>query len=241
MSTVEIQADPAADKPFPAGLEYTAYASYRVTQALSAPRAYPRQKHANLVAEVQGALASVDGVAVRGTYDASGYRADVDLVLWLAGPTADALQGALAAFRRTKLADVLQPFWSAIGVHREAEFTKSHVPAYYAGEPARRYLCVYPFVRTTEWYLLAAAERRALLAEHGEMGREYPDVRANTTSAFGLGDYEWLLAFEADDLVRIVDLIRHLRAAKARLYTKNELPFITGVRKPLVEILDSLP
>ena len=73
------------------------------------------------------------------------------------------------------------------------------------------------------------------------MGREYPDVRANTVSAFGLGDYEWLLAFECDDVVRIVDLIRHLRGAEARLYTNNELPFITGIRKPLVEILADLP
>jgi chlorite dismutase len=73
------------------------------------------------------------------------------------------------------------------------------------------------------------------------MGRDYPDVRANTVSAFGLGDYEWLLAFEADNLVRIVDLIRHLRGAQARLYTKNELPFITGVRSPLAEILAALP
>ncbi len=236
MSTVQVEADPAAGASFPAGLQYTAYGAFRVTGALPVPRAY----HADLVGEAQAALSSVDGVAVRGTYDTTGYRADVDLVLWIAGPSADSLQNALAAFRRTKLAGSLEPFWSAIGVHREAEFTKSHVPAYYAGEPARRYLCVYPFVRTNEWYLLAGEERRALLAEHGGMGREYPDVRANTTSAFGLGDYEWLLAFEADDLVRIVDLIRHLRGAKARLYTKHELPFITGVRKPLAEILDAL-
>ena len=39
-----------------------------------------------------------------------------------------------------------------------------------------------------------------MLREHGEMGREFPDVLANTTSAFGLGDWEWILAFEADDL-----------------------------------------
>jgi chlorite dismutase len=96
-------------------------------------------------------------------------------------------------------------------------------------------------VRTPEWYLLDPERRRSLLIEHGRMGRDYPDVRANTVSAFGLGDYEWLLAFEADDVGRIVDLIRHLRAAEARLYTKNELPFITGLRRPLAEILAELP
>jgi chlorite dismutase len=237
MSTVNVEAQTESAALFPAGLAYTAYAAYRV----SGPLPGSASDRDGLVAQAYAALTAVDGVTVRGTYDTTGYRADTDLLVWIAGPSADAVQDAFAGLRRTELATILEPFWSAIGVHREAEFTKSHLPAYFAGEPARRYLCLYPFVRTTEWYLLAPEERRAMLAEHGGMGREYPDVRANTTSAFGLGDYEWLLAFEADDLVRIVDLIRHLRGARARLYTKNELPFITGVRKPLADILDALP
>ena len=73
------------------------------------------------------------------------------------------------------------------------------------------------------------------------MGREYEDVRANTVAAFGLGDYEWLLAFEADELHRIVDCIRHLRASRARLHTKLETPFYTGARKPIAEIVAALP
>ena len=235
MSTVvnETQRHEAEDA-FPAGLQFTAYAAFSEGDV---DRLQPAVR-SGAAGEALEAL-HADGVAVRGTYDVSGYRADADLLVWLAGPSADVVQDALTAFRRTALGRRLRPFWTAIGVHREAEFTKSHVPAFYAGEPARRYVCVYPYVRTTEWYLLAPEARAEMLREHGVMGREYPDVRANTTSAFALGDYEWLLAFEADDLVRIVDLMRHLRAAKAREYTKHELPFITGVRKPLGSILES--
>jgi peroxiredoxin len=80
-----------------------------------------------------------------------------------------------------------------------------------------------------------------MLAEHGRMARDYPDVRANTASSFALGDYEWLLAFEADDLHRIVDLMRHLRGAQARRHTREEIPFYTGVRKPVRELLAGLP
>ncbi|HEV8420122.1 MAG TPA: chlorite dismutase family protein, partial [Actinomycetota bacterium] len=76
--------------------------------------------------------------------------------------------------------------------------------------------------------------------EHGEMGREFPDVLANTTSAFGLSDWEWILAFEADDLSRLVDCIRRLRDAKARAYTKEEVPFITGIRKSLGDVVRDL-
>ena len=84
-----------------------------------------------------------------------------------------------------------------------------------ADEVARKYVCVYPFVRSYEWYLLDDKERRDMLREHGQMARDYPDVRANTIASFALGDYEWLLAFEADELHRIVDLMRELRAPPA--------------------------
>ena len=101
-----------------------------------------------------------------------------------------------------------------MALHRPAEFNQSHVPAFLADEEPRRYVCVYPFVRSYEWYLLPEAERRALLAEHGQLARDYPDVRANTVASFALGDYEWMLAFEADELHRIVDLMRHLRVVR---------------------------
>jgi chlorite dismutase len=71
------------------------------------------------------------------------------------------------------------------------------------GDPPKKYLNVYPFVRTPEWYLLPPEERAELLREHGVAGREFPDVLANTTSAFGINDWEWILAFEADELDRL--------------------------------------
>ena len=69
-----------------------------------------------------------------------------------------------------------------------------------------------------------------MLAEHGQMARGYPDVRANTVASFALGDYEWILAFEADELHRIVDLMRDLRATEARRHVREEVPFYTGPR-----------
>jgi chlorite dismutase len=100
---------------------------------------------------------------------------------------------------------------------------------------------VYPFVRSYEWYLLEDSERRALLAEHGQMAREYPDVRANTVASFALNDYEWILAFEADELHRIVDLMRHLRGSETRRHVREEVPFYTGTRREVAELLDALP
>jgi len=185
-------------------------------------------------------LAAKD-VVVRGTYDVSALRADSDLMIWWHAPSADDLQEAYSRLRRTVLGTHLEPVWSNVALHRPAEFNKSHVPAFLAEEQARAYVCVYPFVRSYEWYLLPDVERRALLAEHGRMARDYPDVRANTVSSFALGDYEWMLAFEADELHRIVDLMRHLRGSETRRHVRLEVPFYTGRRRSTAELVAALP
>jgi chlorite dismutase len=184
-------------------------------------------------------LAAVD-VVVRGFYDVAGLRADADVMVWWHAGTVEALQDAYHGLLRTELGSHLEPVWSVAALHRPAEFNKSHIPAFLADEQARRYACVYPFVRSYEWYLLPDEERRELLAEHGRMARDYPDVRANTISSFALGDYEWVLAFEADELDRIVDLMRELRASRARRHVRVEVPFYTGPRVDLPALVAAL-
>jgi peroxiredoxin len=180
-------------------------------------------------------------VVVRGVYDISAMRADADFVVWWHAEEVEALQAAYNGLRRTALGMACRPVWSNTGIHRPAEFNRSHIPAFLAGEPPRRYLCLYPFVRSYQWYLLDAAERRELLAEHGRAARDYPDVRANTVAAFALGDYEWLLAFEADEVHRIVDLMRALRSTRARLHVREEVPFFTGPRVAVADLVTALP
>lgn len=182
------------------------------------------------------------GVVVRGIYDVAGLRADADFMVWWHADNVEALQAAYADLRRTTaLGRASQPVWSQVALHRPAEFNKSHVPAFVAGEAAGRYVCVYPFVRSLDWYLLPDDERRKMLADHGKQARGYPDVRANTVPAFALGDYEWILAFEADELDRIVDLMRHLRATEARRHVRREVPFFTGPRVEVGDLVAGLP
>ncbi|WP_067664597.1 hydrogen peroxide-dependent heme synthase [Nocardia miyunensis] len=182
------------------------------------------------------------GVVVRGLYDVAGMRADADFMVWWHADSIEALQAAYADLRRTtELGRASAPVWSNAAVHRPAEFNKSHIPAFLAGEDPGNYLCVYPFVRSYDWYLLPDAERRKMLADHGKEARDYPDVRANTVPAFALGDYEWILAFEAPELHRIVDLMRDLRATEARRHVREEIPFFTGPRVELEQLMASLP
>ena len=106
------------------------------------------------------------------------------------------------------------------------------------GIPPKDYLCFYPFIRTPEYYLLSPDERREVIEEHGEIGHQFvPAILTNGVYAFGLGDFEWLLSFETDDLAVLVDAVRALRASRARLYTKYEWPFIVGRRYGLSDAL----
>ena len=187
------------------------------------------------------ALAGTPGdVVVRGLYDVSTLRADADLMLWLHGDAPAALQAEVRRLRRTAELAGLTPRWSAMGVHRPAEFTAGHAPAFLRGAEPRAWLTVYPFVRSYEWYLLPAEERGAMLREHGGKGREFPQVLSNTVAGFALGDYEWLLGLEADDLTDLVDLMRHLRATDARRHVREEVPFFTGRRIAVDEVAEVL-
>ncbi|MGB3696525.1 MAG: hydrogen peroxide-dependent heme synthase [Gordonia sp. (in: high G+C Gram-positive bacteria)] len=182
------------------------------------------------------------GVVVRGIYDIAGMRGDSDFMFWWHAETIEQLQDAYSTFRRaTVLGRVSDPFWSASALHRPAEFNKSHIPAFLAGEDPGAYICVYPFVRSYDWYLLPDAERRKMLADHGKEARDYKEVRANTVPAFALGDYEWILAFEGPELHRIVDLMRDLRATEARRHVRVEIPFFTGPRIDAAKLANSLP
>ena len=219
-------------------IRYTMWSVFRLRDVLGPDADRPAEG-----AEVEKLFAELDesDTVVRGVYDVSGLRADADVMVWTHAATSEELQSAYHRFRRTSFGARLDPVWSQMALHRPAEFNKSHVPAFLADEDAKKHVCVYPFVRSYEWYLLEDEERRAMLAEHGKMARDYKDVRANTVASFALGDYEWLLAFEADELYRIVDLMRHLRGSTARRHVREEIPFYTGALTPVAELVDRLP
>jgi chlorite dismutase len=186
------------------------------------------------------ALVEAEGVTVRGFYDVSGLRADADVMIWTHAPEAETLQWAHRELRRTRLLKSLLPTWNAMGVHRDAEFNKSHVPGFLRGVEPKGWMTVYPFVRSYEWYLLPEAERSKMLADHGRKGAAFRGAIANTVSAFALGDYEWLLPIESDELTELVDLMRELRNTEARRHVREEVPFYTGRRITTAELVEVL-
>ncbi|MEE1617955.1 hydrogen peroxide-dependent heme synthase [Brachybacterium sp. J153] len=187
------------------------------------------------------ASAEDGSLEILGWYDVSGFRAEDDLMLWLAADRPETLQAALRELERSLVGSWLHREWAAAGVHRMAEFSRGHVPSFMVpGFERKQWITVYPFVRSYDWYLLEQDERNRMLREHGLLGRDFPQVNANTVAAFALGDYEWLLSFEADDLHDLVDMMRHLRYSDARLHVREELPFHTGRRLDALEDVAAL-
>ena len=223
---------------FTPGLAFTAFAAYR---ADSSSILLVREDRAPLAAQAVRALSAGREVALRGTYDTAGYRADADLLLWLAASDPDALQEALAQFRQTLLGSALLPVWSAFGVHSHSEAGSRGAAAWYRGESALDYVCVCSINHTSAWHALPVAEQRRLQAEGDRAFRYHADVIVSPAAAFGLGESESLLAIECDELAGIVDVTRDLATAATRSYISGPLSFFTGARRPLAEIVEALP
>ncbi|WJY89879.1 hydrogen peroxide-dependent heme synthase [Corynebacterium confusum] len=188
-------------------------------------------------------LAEEGKVTVRGIYDLSGMRDSADFMIWWHAEEFEDLQRAFADFRRiTVLGQVTDVTWVGNALHRPAEFNKSHLPSFIMGEEPGDWIAVYPFVRSYDWYIMDEEKRRKILVEHGMAAHDYADVRANTVPAFALGDYEWILAFEAPSLDRIVDLMYVMRYTEARNHVREEIPFHTGRRvSDVAELIKVLP
>jgi len=219
-------------------IKYTAHLALKYTERW---HAYSERERIDANAQVVALFEKYSAkVTLRGAYLTQGYRADTDLFLWMIADDVNDLQDLQLELRRTQLGRQAETPHSFIGIALESEFNKSHYPAFMRGVPAKEYICFYPFIRTPEWYLLPAEQRAEMLKEHGMVGREFPDVRTNNLYAFGLGDFEWLLSFETDDLQTLVEMVRQQREATARAYTKYEWPFIVGRRHGLAQALAQL-
>ena len=222
-------------------IRYTMWAVFTVTDRDFAGAAGSGGER--LAAELTDVLdqAKGKGIVTRGCYDLQGMRADADFMFWWVAPTSDELQEMYVNFRRTKLGYASRARVVRDGAAPPRRVQQGPHPRVPRRGRSRRTTCAStPSSARTSGTCSTPAERRKMLAEHGMMAREYPDVRANTVSSFALNDYEWMLAFEADELHRIVDLMRHLRGAEARRHTRVEIPFYTGRRKPSAELVASL-
>jgi chlorite dismutase len=176
------------------------------------------------------------------TYSMVGLRAGADLLLWSLAPTLDALEARSAAVLRSGMGRWMAVNESFLGVIQPSQYVKKPTPqeqSLFSGERSR-YLVVYPFSKSADWYLLDREERQRIMNEHMKAGHGFPEVRQLLANSFGLDDMDFLVAYETDDLLRFSELVRALRATESRRSTVRDTPILTGIHRPIEEITELL-
>jgi chlorite dismutase len=189
------------------------------------------------------AVADADATAVRTiSYSSIGLEAGVDLLFWRMAPTIDALEESAAALLRAGLGHWLTVTHSLVGRIAPSQYVRKPTEqeqSLFAGERSR-YLVVYPFTKSTDWYLLSKEARQGVMNEHMRVGHGYPTIRQALAYSFGLDSQEFVVAYEMDDLVAFGDLVRELRSTESRRSTVSDTPILLGIHRPIDEILRML-
>ena len=232
--------------------EFVRFAFYKVDPVW-------RRQPANARADQKAAF--IDAVRRHGeqfmiyAYSLVGTRGDCDFMLWQASRELDHFHELAASFASTGLGAYLSLPYSYFAMTRRSIYVNKYEEQYlrkYGGsqnlEQARiainpqgsKYLFVYPFVKTRDWYMLSHEERQRLMDEHIRVGHEWPDVKLNTTYSYGLDDQEFVVAFETDHVGRFLDLLMALRLTEASKYTLRDTPSFTCRAMGIAECLDAL-
>ncbi len=175
------------------------------------------------------------------SYSTLGLRDDAEFLLWFASESVEKIQDVTSKLYLTVFGKYINPTHVYMSTTRPSIYAKN--PAghgWLAGEEQKKYVIVYPFIKTREWYLLPLEKRKEMMTEHIEVGRKYPEVKLNTTYSFGIHDEDFMLAFETDDLHKFQDLIMELRETRVSGYVKVDTPMIVCVKKDLVPLIRSL-
>jgi chlorite dismutase len=189
-------------------------------------------------AEQFAAAASAASDVSTFSYSMVGLKREVDLLLWSLAPSLEALEEKAAGTLRTGMGAWMRVRHSFLGLISASQYVKrptSQEQSLFSGERSR-YLIVYPFTKSADWYLLPQEERQRVMNEHMKVGHRYQQVRQLLAYSFGLDDMDFLVAYETDDLPAFGDLVRELRSTESRRSTVRDTPILTGIHRRIEEI-----
>jgi chlorite dismutase len=180
------------------------------------------------------------------TYSTVGLKTDSDFLLWRISRSAEEFQKQSQAINKSRLGAYLQQSHSFLAMTKRSVYIDPLDPFHTPESRThiipgkRKYLFVYPFVKTRDWYLLPLEKRQEIMEVHIKVGNKYPSVKLNTTYSFGLDDQDFVVAFETDEPRDFVDLVMELRETQSSKYTQRDTPMFTCIQTPMENILDQL-
>lgn len=180
------------------------------------------------------------------SYSLVGLRPEADFMLWRISLGTDEFQAQSRDINMTRLGAYLSQPYSFLSMTKRSMYIDKLDPFHTVESRThvipgkRKYLFIYPFVKTRDWYLLPMADRQAIMDEHIKVGNKYPSVKLNTTYSFGLDDQDFVVAFESEEPKDFLDLVQELRETQGSKYTVRDTPTLTCVQTPMENVLDQL-
>ncbi len=223
-----------ATAPPPTARQHIRFAFYAVRPEWRLRNDEERAADRDEVSELIREAGRRENTLVR-TYSLVGTRGDADFMVWLVSDSLDDLHQFSARLNRTAMGAFLSSPYSYFSMTKQSMYVEKHQHPNQEGRSNRlviaptnrRYLFVYPFVKTRAWYRLSREERQRQMSEHIAMGHRYPGVKINTTYSFGLDDQEFVVAFESDSVADFLDLVQEMRESEASTHTVRDVPSFT--------------
>ncbi|MGI8847964.1 MAG: chlorite dismutase family protein [Candidatus Dormibacteria bacterium] len=234
----------------PTARQFVRFAFHRVLPEWRRRSAAERAADREEVAAIVDDIAARDGVLLR-SYSLVGTRGDADLMFWMVSEDLDDLHEMSARLNAASMAGYLESPYHYFAMTKRSTYAEAH--RHSDGRPqegrssrlvvsptGRRFLFVYPFVKTRAWYRLSQDERQRQMSEHITMGHRHPNVKINTTYSFGLDDQEFVVAFESDSVSDFLDLVQEMRGSEASTHTVRDVPSFTCISMGIAEALSAL-
>jgi chlorite dismutase len=233
----------------PLARQFIRFAFFHVRPEWRLRAAAEREADRNELATVIRETAEQEGIILR-AYTLVGTRGDADFMLWMIGDDIDLHHHFSVRVNHTRMAAFLEQPYHYFAMTKRSTYVERHEHADGGGEGrsnrlvvvpgGRKWLFVYPFVKTRSWYRLSKTERQRQMDEHIAMGHRYPSVKINTTYSFGLDDQEFVVAFETDVASDFLDLVHEMRESEASTHTVRDVPSFSCIAAVIDEMLDAL-
>jgi chlorite dismutase len=200
---------------------------------LRCPAGHRTSREADRVREAVQTAERIPGIAAIYSYSLAGLRSDADIGFWIAAADPEPYQTAA----RTLLGTDLEPTASLWGFVRSSQYTGREGTSVRVPGDRRRFLVVYPFSKTHEWYQLLPEIRRGMMSEHIRIAHGHENIEQVLLYSTGLSDWEFVVGYETDELPRFMELVTALRSTLARPYTLRDTPTFVGRYGALEETL----
>jgi chlorite dismutase len=240
MSFVMTQPNPSAP---PVQRQFVNFSFYRIDPAI---RQLPDEQKWQARSEFLKAFQFPREKMMCLTYSTAGLKADTDFLLWRISLTPDTFQEQTKLINKSRVGGYLSTPHSFLAMTKRSMYIDKLDPFHTPESRThiipgkRKYLFIYPFVKTREWYLLPLERRQEIMDHHIRVGNKYPSVKLNTTYSFGLDDQDFVVAFESEEPKDFLDLVMELRETESSKYTQRDTPIFTCVQMPMEQILDQL-